>query len=158
MRTFVHNPWFHDIICKKKKHPNAIIGASFPIAVIWLVRDTYLIIFGDLICASNIPINTLTQSYFLFKKNNSVNGNIPILLCNISLTFILAWPFWAKYSAVLRMFDRYFNLNLKKIIMKIPRSIRLQLEKKVCVGFLETSFTEKYAKQNLLRNVSQNHW
>ena len=42
--------------------------------------------------------------------------------------------------------------------MKIPRSIKLQLEKKVCVGFLETSFTEKYAKQNLLRNVSQNHW
>lgn len=43
--------------------------------------------------------------------------------------------------------------------MKIPRSIKLQLEKKVCVGFLETLFTEKYAnKQNLLRNISQNHW
>ena len=65
----------------------------------WYEMQT-LIIFGDLICASNIPINTLTQSYFLFKKNNSVNGNIPILLCNISLTFILAWPFWAKYSTV----------------------------------------------------------
>ena len=126
MRTFVHNPWFHDIICKKKNTQTQWLVQAFQLlwydwceihTLMWR-SDWYemqtLIIFGDLICAGNIPINTLTQSYFLFKKNNSVNGNIPMLLCNISLTFILAWPFWAKYSTVLRMFDRYFNLNLKK--------------------------------------------